>query len=416
MFSTLAALVALTSSQWIQPRIFDQPNLRAGNGREAPTYFEFAPASGAGLDSDPPLALIRGVPSIPLSYTRSGTMFCVNADNTGTMKTANQACVAQGGLLVEAAATNLVLRSRELSTSPWNTAYVTATADYGIAPDGTKTAERIIGGASAGLFQGSIAPSGVSTLSLYVKGTSGSGTVCPYLYNGTLGDTDATACAYNSTSWTRCVTVSDNTANVELGLSNATIGGCTPTANYDILAWGAQVETGSVATSYIPTTSAAATRGAAIAQFDLGSTSGPAADRFSMAATVLTAMNPQAYATLVKFSHLPTDTSGKGVWLYSANTTTTGSCLAGNDAAGAVATGATAWPAAPFRAHCAQDGSALTGAIGGTSLSAGGAPAEGTYTPARYIDLGNQAGSSTLSAIGAHIGRVCLDPRPARCR
>jgi hypothetical protein len=212
--------------------------------------------------ADQPKAVIQGGKSfVDLTYSRTGSMFCSKADNTGSIIPANRPCIARNGILVEGAATNLVLRSQEINSAPWNTASSTVTANYGIAPDSTKTAERVVP-VVAGPYQ-PIAPVGAAlTFSIFIKGTSGSGVVCPYLYNGTLADIDATACAYNPDTYTRCVVSSADTNVIEFGLSAVERASCVPTPFFDVLAWGAQVETGSVATSYIPTTSAAATRGA----------------------------------------------------------------------------------------------------------------------------------------------------------
>lgn len=51
---------------------------------------------------------------------------------------------AARGLLSEAAATNLCLRSEELDQAPWNTSNVTITADATTAPDGTATMDKVV--------------------------------------------------------------------------------------------------------------------------------------------------------------------------------------------------------------------------------------------------------------------------------
>jgi hypothetical protein len=217
--------------------------------------------------ADQPKAVINGKEGTALTYTRTGSMFCSRDDNTGSIIPANRPCIARGGILVEGAATNLILRSQELSTSPWIVDGATVTNDYAIAPDGTKTAERLAcpgGGSACRVVQPSIGAAGANTTSVYVKGTSGSGALYVYANVG-----NATACAFNSTTWTRCSETKtfSGASAINIGFEPGSYGIPASYTAVDVLIWGAQVETGSVATSYTPTTSAAATRGASLASY-----------------------------------------------------------------------------------------------------------------------------------------------------
>jgi len=268
--ATLAALFALSSGQWIQPRIFDQPNLRAGNGRVAVDhpYFSWDPFV------DGTTARINGVPTVELTYTRTGSMFCQQADGGGTILSADQPCIAQSGILLEGAATNAVPRSQEFDNAGWvryngggGTAPV-KTADYGTAPDGTNTADRLEvsattapSGYSAIRWEPNVGASGLRTGSVFVKGTASSGTIDLCQRNQANTGYKCDACSYTASAWTRCTTTESSAADLDFWIGHVN---STSSAS-DVLIWGAQVETGSVATSYTPTTSAAATRGAVTA-------------------------------------------------------------------------------------------------------------------------------------------------------
>lgn len=227
-------------------------------------------ASIGGLWSD-------GLPA-PLTTTRASSATCLPANQfTGISNgdldtcTSNQTRVttyggSSLGVLSEAAATNTALYSEQLDNGAWAEVHVGAaavivTANYGVAPDGTTTADRLQADAvSAGqyslLSQSGACASGVQVnASVFLKGTSGSGEVC-LVVNGTVG----TVCPYNSTTWTRCVN-GGTTVGAAAMYVGTDIVDC-PTAQtsaQDVLVWGAQCETGTV-TSYVATTSASATR------------------------------------------------------------------------------------------------------------------------------------------------------------
>ena len=169
--------------------------------------------------------------------------------------------------LIEKGRENLVLYSEQFNNGYWDKreygsgTIPSVTADYGIAPNGTNTADRVQFPSQSGIQVSSLqTPVSFTypllTASVYVKTISGT---CSNLV------LRAGASEYNvpsfGTTWTRIETFSlSNAANEGLAIRNRPSTSGDGSA-IDILVWGAQVEQGLVATPYIETGASTAQAG-----------------------------------------------------------------------------------------------------------------------------------------------------------
>jgi hypothetical protein len=165
------------------------------------------------------------------------------------------------GLLIEESRTNLLLDSENFTSwTPFGT--VTFAANAATSPANTLTADQInLTSASAGIFKSqSGSASTTYTVSVYLKTVSGTKSVNLVL-NTNLSD--PTIHTISVTNIWQKFTVS-KTTSIGTILINAQIQD-SGAGNTSIYAWGAQVEVGAFATSYIPTVASQVTRTADVA-------------------------------------------------------------------------------------------------------------------------------------------------------
>jgi len=191
------------------------------------------------------------------------------------------------GLLIEESRENLLKYSQEFENIAWGKLETTVSANSAVAPDGTTTADKLIPSvASNQHVVSSVITSAASpyTVTVYAKAdgynwiwfnSNGSGAITTDLcwfdvLNGVTGTAQAkatTSIQSMGNGWFRCVcswgAFTVGTPSIWIGVSNGNnISSFAGDGTSGVLIWGAQIEAGAFATSYIPTTATALTRSA----------------------------------------------------------------------------------------------------------------------------------------------------------
>jgi hypothetical protein len=229
-----------------------------------------------------------------VTFTRSTTATFVGSN--GLIQTAainaprfdyDPVTLAAKGLLIEEQRTNLALQSQTFDNATWSKIGATVTANTTTAPDGTTTADTLVEDTSTGVhiaFQaGSFVAGTTYTITVFAKagtrtrlnminvgGVSYDGyfdLLTGTVISSPVGTASITAAG---NGWYRCQMTSTagstSSGNVQFRLvSSGTTTSYTGDGTSGLFLWGAQLEAGAFATSYIPTVASQVTRSADVA-------------------------------------------------------------------------------------------------------------------------------------------------------
>lgn len=197
------------------------------------------------------------------------------------------------GWLIEGASTNLLTYSEQFDNAAWSKTRCTITENASTAPDGTNTANEIVTTSSGSCYinQNYTGTAGEAiTISAFYKNVNASdsayirvdGTTVSFQFDGTpisVPSTYSLSVKLLSDGWVRVAVTRTLSATGGIGLQ---IGVIASNVGEKLYVWGAQIEELPFASSYIPTTTSAATRAKDIVQAQGVNNLGRPSDSFSV--------------------------------------------------------------------------------------------------------------------------------------
>ena len=388
-------------------------------------------------------------PAITFTRASNATYF----DASGTLQTASDntprfdhdpATGASRGLLIEEARTNLLTRSAEMDNAAWAKESVTVTANQGAAPDQATAADLIYPTSGSGTGRAvsqdaTVTAATTYTWSAFVKSlnkgfaylqlnqTPTAPTKAYFvtvdLSNGSVGSlqnlvSTSTGVTTTATSvgngWYRIATTFSTDSGVTavrcfVGVSDsANSRDVTASGTSGILAWGAQLEAGAFATSYIPTTTAAATRAADSAVVT------PISSFYNQSeGTLFAEVRENGFGALYGIASLDTDTSDNRIDLRRSNDVSNVSVFVTTGGVGQ----ATLFRSLPIAAQTYR----LIGAYATNDIvavlngGAGAADTSATLPTLTHLKIGSLAAGSPATGVAfrlnGHIRRIAYWPR-----
>ena len=189
---------------------------------------------------------------LPFSFSRASSATVVN--QSGLIETVGSGEPridfldnTEGALLLEPSRTNLFPYSEDFENSDWTkNSGTTITNNYAISPDGSLNASRYLGTGASGLGDKFTLSATDYTISFWVKSNTSQNQFCRIIVDSSNVSDNIEV----TTEWKRITLTAQGS-----GLSNKTNGifRDSDDNDIDILIYGAQLEVGSYATSYIPT-------------------------------------------------------------------------------------------------------------------------------------------------------------------
>jgi len=355
------------------------------------------------------------------TFTRASTGYAETVAGTLTSFASGAPRITDRGLLVEEARTNLILQSQEFDNASWTKTGATISANGAVAPDGTTTADKLVPNAGSSIKRvqqdAALTNAAVYTQTVYAKAGEwrylfcyGGGTAIPageaildlqtgLLTKNTGSHATVTALANGwyrlQYTFTATSTASDA---CRIGLTDSTTSvTSTGDGTSGIYIWGAQLEAGAFPTSYIPTTTASATRAAD----DAFITGLSVLDGFTY---VHKALAPAGVSTDAR-SSLNDGSSNNQIRLSYAGTTLTASqVIAG--VAGTAQTG-TAAAGATLNSAVNSLGANVRASVNGGAVAA--AAVGGSMPTLNRLDIGKSAGAA-VRYWNAYIRQIIIYP------